>query len=215
LIKFKIKTPTMKNVVKLTLLATVAIAFLSCSKDDDTIKIEEHDKNTMMGIMHEMMDNMHAMQFTKDPNIDFAMMMRMHHEGAIKMSDQELSTGTDATMRKTAENIIAAQQAEIAELTTFLESNEPSVVNEEFQMKTMEGMEKSSKNADLQVINGSTDEDFATLMIVHHQSAIESSQLLLQLGESEQMKAMAKKIIDDQQKEIAELQDWILANRNN
>src|SRR5690606_28348711 len=136
------------------------------------------------------MDNMHAMQFTKDPNIDFAMMMRMHHEGAIKMSDQELSTGTDATMRKTAENIIAAQQAEIAELTTFLESNEPSVVNEEFQMKTMDGMEKSSKNADLQVINSSTEEDFATLMIVHHQSAIESSQLLLQLGESEQMKAM-------------------------
>lgn len=205
----------MKNVVKLTLLVSIALAFSSCSKDDDTIKIEKHDKNTMMGIMHEMMDNMNTMQFTKDPDIDFAMMMRMHHEGAIKMSNQELSKGTDATMRKTAENIIAAQQAEIEELTAFLQSNEPSVINEEFQMKTMRGMEKSSKNADLQIINGSTDEDFATLMIVHHQSAIESSQLLLQLGKNEQMKAMARIIIDDQQQEIAELQDWVLTNRNN
>ncbi|MFD2963946.1 MULTISPECIES: DUF305 domain-containing protein [Olivibacter] len=205
----------MKNIVKLTLTALTVFTFSSCSKDDDTIKIEEHDKNMMMDIMHEMMDNMNAMQFTKDPDIDFAMMMRMHHEGAIKMSNQELSAGTNTTMRTTAETIIVAQTAEIEELTAFIESNEPSVVNEEFQMRTMEGMEKSSKNADLQIINGNIDEDFATLMIVHHQSAIESSQLLLQLGKNEQTRAMARKIIDDQQKEIAELQDWVLTNRNN
>jgi len=205
----------MKKLIKPTLLALAVTAFLSCSKDEDTIKIEDHDQNTMMGIMHAMMDRMHAMEFTNDPDIDFAMMMRMHHEGAIEMSDQELSTGTDASMRTTAENIIAAQQAEIQELTSFLENNEPSVVNEEFQMRTMEGMDKSSKNADLQIINGNTDHDFATLMIVHHQSAIESSQLLLQVGRNEQMKAMASKMIDDQQQEIDELQDWLLANRNN
>lgn len=197
------------------MLALLAIAFTSCSKDEGTIDIEEHDKNTMMSIMHEMMDVMQSMEMTKDPDIDFAMMMRIHHEGAISMSNQELSSGKDATMRTMAENIIAAQEAEIQQLTAFIESNEPNTANEEFNMKMMEGMEKASKNADLQIINGNTDQDFATLMIVHHQSAIENAHLLLQMGSNEELKAMARKIIDEQEKEIAELQDWVLAHRNN
>ena len=72
-------------------------------------------------------------------------------------------------------------------------------------------MEKSSKESDLQVINGNTDHDFATLMIPHHQSAIENSRLVLLHGHEESMKQMAIKIIDEQEKEISELQDWLLA----
>jgi len=36
----------------------------SCSKGEDTIDIQEHDKNQMMAIMHQMTDKMNAMQMS-------------------------------------------------------------------------------------------------------------------------------------------------------
>lgn len=51
-----------------------------------------------------------------DADKDFAMMMVPHHEGAIDMAKLELQHGKDPQLRAMAEKIIAAQEAEIAEL---------------------------------------------------------------------------------------------------
>ena len=44
---------------------------------------------------------------------DFAAMMIPHHQGAIDMAKAELSHGSDPTMRRIAEEIIADQKSEI------------------------------------------------------------------------------------------------------
>ncbi len=51
-------------------------------------------------------------------------------------------------------------------------------------------------------------------MTVHHQSAIEMAKMELDYGTHAEMKTMASKIIEDQEKEIKELQEWLLANNN-
>jgi hypothetical protein len=75
----------MKNIVRLPLLAfALATASLttSCKKDDaDSLKVQAHDDNVFMKQMHAMMDQMMAMTKTQDPDHDFAMMMKMHHQG--------------------------------------------------------------------------------------------------------------------------------------
>lgn len=53
----------------------------------------------MMTIMHNMVDEMMAMQMPPDPDIAFGLMMRMHHQGAIDMANKELQSGDDAQMR--------------------------------------------------------------------------------------------------------------------
>lgn len=164
-----------------------------------------------MALKHQMMDKMMTMQMTKDPDNDFAMMMKTHHEGAIDMANLELKNGKDEQLRAMAQTIIETQQAEITQLDAFLQTHSPHLNDPEFDQMMMMGMEKSSKESDLQVINGNTDHDFATLMIPHHQSAIENSRLVLLHGHEESMKQMAIKIIDEQEKEISELQDWLLA----
>lgn len=202
----------MKNIIKIITAVALLISTSSCSKDDkNTITIQDHDKNQMMALKHQMMDKMMTMQMTKDPDNDFAMMMKTHHEGAIDMANLELKNGKDEQLRAMAQTIIETQQAEITQLDAFLQTHSPHLNDPEFDQMMMMGMEKSSKESDLQVINGNTDHDFATLMIPHHQSAIENSRLVLLHGHEESMKQMAIKIIDEQEKEISELQDWLLA----
>ncbi|MEJ5962960.1 DUF305 domain-containing protein [Pedobacter immunditicola] len=204
----------MKNKLKILALVGLLIFTQACSKDDDKITIQEHDKNQMMTIMHQMMDKMNAMQMTKDPDNDFAMMMMMHHQGAIEMAQAELKDGKDATIKGMAQMVITAQTEEIEQLESFLQGHDPHLNVPEFGAKMMMGMEKMGRNADLQIINGNTDHDFAILLITHHQSAIEMAQMELDYGTHEELKTMASKMIEDQEKEIQDLQEWLLANNN-
>lgn len=204
----------MKNVIKLTWLLVIAGFFAACKKDNNEIKIQNHDQDQMMSIMHQMMAKMDTMKMTKDPDNDFAMMMRMHHQGAIDMANLELKSGSDATMKQMAQSIITSQQAEITQLTAFLASHPPHTNDPDFDMMQMDNMKKAAKQADLQIINGDIDHDFAILMIGHHQSAIENARLELLHGQEQRMKTMATNIVDAQMKEIDQFQDWLLARGN-
>ena len=55
-----------------------------------------------------------------DPDVDFAMMMRMHHQGANDMANAEMSNGKDPQMKKMAKAIVSAQKKEIAQFDAYL-----------------------------------------------------------------------------------------------
>lgn len=63
--------------------------------------------------MAKMMSDMHAPDYSGDPDIDFLAMMIPHHEGAVDMARLVLQHGTDPVTRKLAEEIIASQRVEI------------------------------------------------------------------------------------------------------
>ncbi|MES2874311.1 MAG: DUF305 domain-containing protein [Bacteroidota bacterium] len=203
----------MKTSLRILAMSGLLMFSQSCSKDDDDkIKIQEHDKNVMMGIMHVMTAKMMAMPMSKDPDDDFAMMMKIHHQGAIDMANAELKDGDDAKMKEMAQKIIDAQKAEIVQLDAFIAIHNPHMVSMEFNSQMMKEMDKNAKQADLQVINGDIDHDFAILMIGHHHAAIENSRLELIYGHDVSMKSMAQKIIDAQLTEIKDLQEWLLSD---
>ena len=60
--------------------------------------------------------------------------------------------------------------------------------------------------------SGDVDKDFATMMKMHHQQALDMAEMELAHGKSAEMKAMAKKIIAAQKKEITQFDQW-LANQ--
>jgi uncharacterized protein (DUF305 family) len=78
---------------------------------------------------------------------------------------------------------------------------------------------KDFKAADMQMMHnmsvpytGNADVDFRTHMIPHHQGAVEMAKVALKHAKDPETKRMAQKIIDDQEKEIAEMQDWLKKN---
>lgn len=77
----------------------------------------------MQSMMKDSNDKMSGMKMTGNADVDFAMMMRMHHQGAIDMAQTELRDGKAPEMRKMAKDIIAAQKKEIAQLDKFLAKN--------------------------------------------------------------------------------------------
>lgn len=74
----------------------------------------------MKGMMKDNNDKMSSMKMTGNVDVDFAMMMRIHHQGAIDMAEAELRDGKDPQMKKMAASIIAAQKKEIATFDKFL-----------------------------------------------------------------------------------------------
>ena len=57
--------------------------------------------------------------------------------------------------------------------------------------------------------SGNPDNDFASMMKAHHLGAIEMAQMEVAKGTDAQMKQMAQKMIDDQQKEVSEFNTFL------
>ena len=192
----------------------VVLLITACTKDNDNNQfLQSHDDNRMMDTMHAIMDRMMAMPMTNDPEIDFAKMMIMHHQGAMNMANVQLQEGKNDSLKRTAQKIIREQQMEIQQFQTILTTLTVDNTDMEYMMEQMEGMKKMDKAIDVQLITGDIDNDFATLMIWHHQSAIDDASGYLHHGNNAQLKTIANNIIKAQTMEIQELSDWLIANR--
>jgi uncharacterized protein (DUF305 family) len=189
------------------------LAIIGCDKDDNDTALQGHDENRMMDTMHAMMSRMNAMQPTNDPEIDFPAMMILHHQGAISMSKVQLESGSNDSLKGIAQKMTDMQQMEIGELQGILDEQSQNNSVMDFTMEQMNHMKKMDQMADVQLITGDTDNDFATLMILHHNSAIENSEAYLMYGTNEELKDMARKMIEDQMMEIEELSNWLKANK--
>lgn len=77
--------------------------------------------------------------------------------------------------------------------------------SEEMHAKMRGGMQQMQEMKP----TGDTDRDFAMMMRMHHQQALEMARSEIEHGKSAELKAMARKIVRDQTKEIAQLDRWL------
>ena len=90
--------------------------------DMDLTAMPEHVQENMRRMMISM-PAMHGGMMLEHADVAFACGMIAHHQGAIDMAEVLLAHGDDPKMRALAEEIIAAQVGEIADMTAWLAEN--------------------------------------------------------------------------------------------
>lgn len=162
-----------------------------------------------MDDMHEdMMEGIQA----NDADVAFAKGMLPHHEGAVDMAEIQLKYGKDETLRKLAEDIISAQEAEIEQMENWLDAN-PDSEEQAYTQEMQQAYDDSMKSMHDDMMQGILSEDadmaFAKGMLPHHQGAVTMAEVQLKYGKNDQMKQLAQDIITAQKSEIELMQDWI------
>lgn len=207
-----------------------ALVFLSCNNSSDKTETSSSDSSTssqsnaasvpandntsnanansgsssLKEVMNKMMSSMTSMQMTGDPDQDFAEMMKMHHQGAIDMSNVELSKGTNADLKQVAQKTIDDSQKDISDLNNFLSNHQPSKKSD-YSKKQMEQMK--SMNMDMKE-SGDVDKDFVTMMTMHHQKGIDMAKDYLKVATENETKKVANNTIKTNQEGIKKLKSF-------
>ena len=129
-----------------------------------------------------------------------------HHQTGVAMAELAISNTKRAELNKIGRDIIAAQKAEIEQMTGWLKKDGESAGS----MKQMPRMEKMMKEMEdlKKAKDAEFDKMFLTMMIKHHKGAIMMSKLVGGRTDRAELKQLANKIIKDQTKEIGQMKDW-------
>ncbi|MDI6101394.1 DUF305 domain-containing protein [Actinoplanes sp. NEAU-A12] len=147
-----------------------------------------------------------------EADVMFAQMMIPHHEEAVEMA--AMADGAAGTQVKDlAAKIKKAQQPEIDTmtgwLTTWGKAPMPDMSGG-MDHGAMPGAMSESDMAALHDAKGAAfDKQFLTMMIKHHEGAVEMAQDQVAKGSNPQVKALAAKIVTDQEAEIATMREML------
>lgn len=161
-------------------------------------------------VVHDEAPMNHGTMGTEDkavPDLEraFLSMMIPHHVAAVEMSKFVLPLAQDPQVITWAEDIIVAQEEEIALMESWLE--ERGGYDEEARHMMEEEMAMM-----MDLLHGDTDPErsFVEHMIPHHLGAVEMALPVLVHSEDEAMLVLARDIIATQAEEIYRFKLWLL-----
>ena len=137
-------------------------------------------------------------------DVEFAQMMIPHHQQAVEMADMALESASSAEVMALAKQIKAAQDPEIATMTGWLEEWKAPMSADGGHGGHDGGMMSDSDMKGLAGADGAAfDRMWLTMMIEHHEGAVEMAQDVLKSTADPDVKAMAEAVVAGQEKEIA------------
>ena len=152
------------------------------------------------GMMTEDMAGMTTMPMGER---EFMQMMVAHHRSAIAMAELALERTARTQVRRLAEDIIAAQQAEVARMQAWHEQwfGEPLRPDQAGPHGMMDMSELDNAGEDF-------DRVFLRMMIPHHASAIVMAEAVMMGEPRAEIATLAEEIVAAQAKEIGLMQNW-------
>lgn len=214
---------------------TLIISFLSCgnrSSDPNNDSQQVYDslsvagdtivqhKNSFGTAVRQMMNDMNQLPLTGDPDRDFALLLKSHHQGGIDLAQAQLRIGTDNALKDVAQQIVQTQKPEVESLQAYLDSIKTGPFrsrpgNEDLNS----GFNKIIKDHkammwDMSKMDTSMTPDhyFVAVMVPHFQSGIFLAEGYLSHGQSTQLQQLARETIRKQRQHTDRFQEW--SNKN-
>lgn len=155
----------------------------------------------------------------KDAEFDLRFIdgMILHHQGAIVMAESALAASDRPEIQQLAQDIIAAQTDEIAQLEAWRQAWYPDAGDElvmyhadmgHTMTMTPEMQAAMTMAMDLGPADGDYDRRFINAMIPHHEGALVMAEQVLAHSDRPELKALATQILTSQQTEIDQMQQW-------
>jgi uncharacterized protein (DUF305 family) len=167
------------------------------------------------GMSHDM--SMDIGPADADYDLRFIDSMVMHHQGAVNMAEEALKKSQRPEMKKLAQDIIAAQKQEIAQMkqwrTTWYpnadqtpmawsaEMGHTMAMSEDMEQSMMMSMDLGSADADF-------DLRFIDAMIPHHEGALVMAKDALSKTKRPEIEKLSQDILSSQQQEIEQMKQW-------
>lgn len=159
--------------------------------------------------MDSMMKGMMAKP-TGKPDFDFVQGMIPHHQGAIEMAKVVLQYGKDAEIKTLAENVVKAQEGEIAMMKEWLSKSDQAALVSAPDTVSANNMAMDAMMKDMMTpYSGNPDVDFAKSMIPHHEGAVAMAKVELKFGKDPALLQLAQDVVSAQESEIAFMRDWL------
>ena len=152
-----------------------------------------------------------------DADIMFAQMMIPHHQQAVEMSEMLLAKeGIPAQVVEFAQGVIDAQGPEIDRMNAMLEVWGQQPVTDSGGMGTMDemgGMSGMMSQEDMTALEEAQGTEVARLyleqMTAHHEGAVDMARDEVADGQNPHAITLAEQIINDQEAEIAQMQQML------
>lgn len=165
---------------------------------------------TNSGTTNSMYANISGDEFDKAYLSD----MIAHHQGALNMASYARTETTSGRIKALCESILASQTTEVQQMLAwqkewgYIDGSDPHAGH---AMEAGGGMsaDMASMEARLYDTTGTAfDEEFLSVMILHHQQAVEMSRYAATNAKHQELKDLAQDVIREQNKEIADMQQW-------
>lgn len=170
-------------------------------------------KSIFLSLMDTMMFNMDKKHPHAGPAIMFIEEMIPHHQGAIEMAKIEISKGQNFEMIQLAKSILVEQTNEIARMQLLSKQITKSEipVNVSFQSAMNKVMESMMNNMPASSTLKDIDNAFASVMIPHHQAAIDMAKQLFKYSSDTLLTPFVAQLISNEQIEIGQMAVFIKA----
>ncbi|AJW40935.1 hypothetical protein NY08_2925 [Rhodococcus sp. B7740] len=200
----------MRTTLVSSLAAATVSAFLlaGCSSDDSSMDGHSMGSPNSSSESSASSDQADASAEFNDADVMFAQMMYPHHAQAVEMAAMVEGRTENPDVVALASAIEAAQQPEMDRMTAWLTEWGQPMPDMDMDMG---GMDHSSgmgmmTQQDMDALSAATggefDSQWLTMMIEHHEGAIEMANVEIEDGTFPQAQEMARTIVASQQQEI-------------
>ena len=194
--------------MKRLILYTSILLTLACKSPadptEDTPHVRQLNNDRLHSILADMVLQVKQYQYTGDADVDFASILRVHHQAAIQMAKREADWGKDTVLVSFAKRTVAAENKEIDMLDPFMHKNKPVNQNRQFADEAQKVVIHHHNPAE----NGPMDSLFAKLIITQYEGAIALGTIYLKYAKDQSLKNIALNIIISHRRNVEFLRKW-------